>query len=82
MQSGYVQRAMDKAPLQGSKLPWKLYQNYALDLATLRFGKVNDETLVFSNPISNRPSIEKEAPSIEKETIGAKKEKNKESDLA
>jgi len=50
MQSGYVQRAMEKAPLQGSKLPWKLYQNYALDLATLRFGKVNDETLVFSNP--------------------------------
>ena len=50
MQSGYVQRAMEKAPQQGSKLPWKLYQNYALDLATLRFGKVNDETLVFSNP--------------------------------
>ena len=50
MQSGYVQRAMDKAPQQGSKLPWKLYQNYALDLATLRFGKVNDKTLVFSTP--------------------------------
>ena len=50
MQSGYVQRAMERAPQQGSKLPWKLYQNYALDLATLRFGKVNDETLVFSNP--------------------------------
>jgi cation diffusion facilitator CzcD-associated flavoprotein CzcO len=50
MQSGYVQRAMDRAPQQGSKLPWKLYQNYALDLATLRFGKVNDDSLVFSNP--------------------------------
>lgn len=52
MQSGYVQRAMDRAPQQGSKLPWKLYQNYALDLATLRFGKVNDDSLVFSNPIA------------------------------
>ncbi len=50
MQSGYVQRALKKAPLQGSKLPWKLYQNYALDLVTLRFGKVNDKTLDFSNP--------------------------------
>ena len=51
MQSGYVQRAMEHAPQQGSKLPWKLYQNYALDLATLRFGKVNDDTLTFSNPL-------------------------------
>jgi monooxygenase len=51
MQSGYVQRALASAPQQGSKLPWKLYQNYALDLATLRFGKVNDKTLVFSSPL-------------------------------
>lgn len=50
MQSGYVQRALHMAPKQGSKLPWKLYQNYALDLATLRFGRVNDNNLEFSNP--------------------------------
>lgn len=49
MQSGYVQRALSKVPQQGSKLPWKLYQNYVLDLATLRFGKVNDENLKFSD---------------------------------
>jgi cation diffusion facilitator CzcD-associated flavoprotein CzcO len=49
MQSGYVQRALAKVPQQGSKLPWKLYQNYVLDLATLRFGKVNDKSLVFSD---------------------------------
>ncbi len=70
MQSGYVQRAMDKAPQQGSKLPWKLYQNYALDLATLRFGKIDDETLVFSDPLVSRlktgnttisPILEKES---------------------
>jgi monooxygenase len=61
MQSGYVQRAMEHAPQQGSKLPWKLYQNYALDLATLRFGKVNDETLVFSNPV---PSVTKPKATI------------------
>ena len=46
--SGYVQRAKDVLPRQGTKKPWKLYQNYALDLVTLRYGKVNDGTLQFS----------------------------------
>lgn len=65
MQSGYVQRAMEKAPKQGSKLPWKLYQNYALDLATLRFGKVNDETLVFSNPSPVKSNTNKTTASFD-----------------
>ncbi|MGH7819090.1 MAG: flavin-containing monooxygenase, partial [Candidatus Binatia bacterium] len=33
--SGYVQRAIHKFPKQGSKRPWRLYQNYALDIVTL-----------------------------------------------
>ena len=45
--SGYVQRALDQLPRQGMKKPWKLYQNYALDLMTLRFGKIDDGTLMF-----------------------------------
>lgn len=45
--SGYVQRALDQLPRQGSQRPWKLYQNYLLDLVTLRFGAVNDGTLAF-----------------------------------
>ncbi len=45
--SGYVQRALTTLPHQGSKPPWKLYQNYVLDLLTLRFGAVNDGTLEF-----------------------------------
>ena len=36
--SGYIQRALAHQPKQGSKRPWKLYQNYALDLLSLRFG--------------------------------------------
>jgi cation diffusion facilitator CzcD-associated flavoprotein CzcO len=48
--SGYVQRAKDVLPRQGNKKPWKLYQNYALDLVALRYGKVNDGTLRFSKP--------------------------------
>lgn len=45
--SGYVQRALDQLPKQGNKRPWKLYQNYALDLVTLRFGKLDDGTMEF-----------------------------------
>lgn len=48
--SGYVQRALSALPHQGSKKPWKLYQNYALDLLSLRFGVVNDGTLEFARP--------------------------------
>ena len=32
--SGYVQRSIAKMPKQGSKRPWRLYQNYALDIVT------------------------------------------------
>lgn len=40
--SGYVQRALASLPRQGSKAPWKLHQNYLLDVLTLRHGKVDD----------------------------------------
>ena len=45
--SGYVQRALDQLPRQGTKRPWKLYQNYALDLMTLRYGAVDDGSMEF-----------------------------------
>ena len=48
--SGYVQRALAELPRQGTKAPWKLYQNYALDLVTLRYGKLDDGTLAFRRP--------------------------------
>jgi cation diffusion facilitator CzcD-associated flavoprotein CzcO len=48
--SGYIQRAANVLPKQGTKKPWKLYQNYFLDLVTLKFGKVDDGTLEFSRP--------------------------------
>jgi monooxygenase len=46
--SGYFQRAIASLPKQGSKKPWKLYQNYALDMLALRFGRVDDGTMEFS----------------------------------
>jgi monooxygenase len=47
--SGYVLRAIDRFPKQGSKAPWRLYQNYARDIVALRHGKLEDGALVFSN---------------------------------
>jgi monooxygenase len=46
--SGYVQRAIDQFPRQGSRAPWRLYQNYALDVVSLRFGTIEDGTIEFS----------------------------------
>jgi len=45
--SGYIQRAKDTLPKQGSKRPWKLHQNYALDLLEFRFASVDDGTMEF-----------------------------------
>ena len=46
--SGYIQRALHLFPRQGSRKPWKLHQNYARDLLSLRFGSVRDDAMVFS----------------------------------
>ncbi len=46
--SSYVLRAIEHFPKQGSKAPWRLYQNYALDILTLRFGAIEDGTMRFS----------------------------------
>ena len=35
--SGYVQRALPGLPKQGSKRPWRLRQNYALEDGTMEF---------------------------------------------
>jgi cation diffusion facilitator CzcD-associated flavoprotein CzcO len=46
--SGYVQRAIDEFPKQGSKAPWRLHQNYPLDILALRFGSIQDAAMQFS----------------------------------
>jgi cation diffusion facilitator CzcD-associated flavoprotein CzcO len=38
--SGYVLRALDRLPKQGSDQPWIVRQNYALDYLTMTFGRV------------------------------------------
>jgi monooxygenase len=45
--SGYVRRALDTLPRQGSKTPWRLHQNYVRDLSMMRYGRVEDGTMEF-----------------------------------
>ncbi len=45
--SGYVQRALPLLPQQGDRKPWRLDQNYLLDLLTLRFGRIDDGVMAF-----------------------------------
>jgi cation diffusion facilitator CzcD-associated flavoprotein CzcO len=45
--SGYVTRARHLMPKQGVSSPWKLHQNYVLDLASLRYGRLDDGAMVF-----------------------------------
>jgi monooxygenase len=51
LSSGYIQRVADKLPKQGSKLPWKLHQNYVKDVMSLRYGSLNDGVMRFLNPV-------------------------------
>ncbi|HEY5952682.1 MAG TPA: NAD(P)/FAD-dependent oxidoreductase [Kofleriaceae bacterium] len=45
--SGYVQRSINEFPRQGSKVPWKLYQNYPLDLFLLERSRLSDGVMQF-----------------------------------
>ena len=46
--SGDVKRGMAKFPKQGEIKPWKVHQNYALDLLEFRYGRVDDGVMRFS----------------------------------
>jgi len=48
--SGYIQRALDRFPMQGDKAPWCLHQNYAKDIVNLRYGRLDDGAMEFTNP--------------------------------
>ncbi len=58
--SGYVRRSIDKFPKQGAKAPWRLYQNYILDILALGHGAIEDGALAFSTPgqaIEQQPQV-------------------------
>jgi hypothetical protein len=50
--------AIDQFPKQGSKPPWRLYQNYPRDILGLRFGSVEDGAMRFSgSPMRARVAV-------------------------
>jgi monooxygenase len=46
--SGYVLRSIDSLPRQGTRAPWRLRQNYPLDVLTLRRGPLEGEGVKFA----------------------------------
>ena len=47
LNAGYILRARDRFPKQGTESPWRVYQNYILDLLSLRFSSLRDSGLEF-----------------------------------
>jgi len=47
LSSSYVERAKNILPKQGTKVPWKVHQNYLKDLASLKYGTVKGEELEY-----------------------------------
>ena len=47
LKSGYVERAAGSFPNEGSKAPWKMYQNYILDKLTFKLASLKDGTMEF-----------------------------------
>jgi cyclohexanone monooxygenase len=47
--AGYIKRANHILPQQGSRRPWRVYQNYFLDMITTRFGRIADGVLQFES---------------------------------
>jgi monooxygenase len=48
LKSGYVQRSIHLLPRQGATAPWRLNQNYPLDVRLLRHGPLEDAGIEFS----------------------------------
>jgi monooxygenase len=45
--SGYVLRSLPDLPAQGTKRPWRVHQNYALDILDFKFGGLEDGVIRF-----------------------------------
>lgn len=48
LKSGYVMRSLHELPRQGAVAPWRLSQNYPLDVRLLRWGSLEDGGIAFS----------------------------------
>ena len=58
LSSGYVQRSVENFPRQGSRRPWRMYQNYAFDVVALRMRELDDGVLQFSGAPARTERLE------------------------
>lgn len=47
LSAGYIQRAMNELPKQGSLAPWRNHDNYLKDRISIRYGSLDDGVMVF-----------------------------------
>jgi len=45
--AGYIKRSLDILPRQGSKAPWRVYQNHLRDSLSLKYGRLEDVYLEY-----------------------------------
>ena len=50
LNSGYINRAADRLPKQGSRFPWRVHQSYLRDYRALKRTSIVDDAMEFSNP--------------------------------
>lgn len=50
LSSGYIQRAADRFPRQGSRFPWQVYQSYLRDYRAMKLAPLLDDVMQLSNP--------------------------------
>jgi hypothetical protein len=58
--SGYIQRAADRFPKQGSKFPWRVHQSYLRDYRALKLSGIDDPAMRFGNPAPQRQPARRE----------------------
>ncbi len=61
LNSGYIRRAADELPKQGKARPWKIVQDYVLDVPILRYAPLEDEALTFT-PMPGKPQKVRRGP--------------------
>jgi cation diffusion facilitator CzcD-associated flavoprotein CzcO len=62
LNSGYIQRAADRFPKQGSKFPWQVHQSYLRDYRAMKLKGIDDGAMVFSNPAPTPAAAPAPAP--------------------
>ena len=51
---GYILRAIASWPKQGSKSPWRVYQNYIRDMISLKWSSMDDGALGVLEPVKEQ----------------------------